>query len=72
MALEKPETNPLALHGWLQHDLASKLAVASGTSLGALVPILFLGVPYYDEIIVQLLWGALIPILFWGLLIIVI
>ncbi|CAE7460151.1 unnamed protein product [Symbiodinium sp. CCMP2592] len=33
VALEKPQTNPLALHGWLQHDLASKLAVASGTTL---------------------------------------
>lgn len=33
VALEKPQAKALALHGWLQHDLASKLAVASGTTL---------------------------------------
>ncbi|CAE7457548.1 unnamed protein product [Symbiodinium natans] len=37
VALEKPQVNPLAIHGWLERGLASKLAEAAGTTLDAWV-----------------------------------
>ena len=33
VALDKPQPNPLALHGWLESKLACKLAEAAGTTL---------------------------------------